>query len=73
MYIKWYIEFPQNNNQVYKIVIKMHIIQLLNDFKVYIQNYSVRICNINRAAVGREVQIANLSKEFFNVYRGSIQ
>ena len=35
------------------------IIELLNDFKVYIEQYFARICNINRAAVGREVDIAN--------------
>ena len=44
-------------------------IQLLNDFEVYIEKYFAKICKyINRAAVGREVDIANLSKTFFNVY-----
>ena len=51
-------------NQIIIII----IIQLLNDFSVYIEKYFAKICNINRVAVGREVDIANLSKIFFNVY-----
>ena len=49
------------------------IIQLLNDFKVYFEYYFARICNINRAAVGLEVDIANSSKILFNIYREIIQ
>ena len=40
----------------------------MKDFEVYIKKYFAKICIINRAAVGREVDIANLSKIFFNVY-----
>ena len=32
-----------------------NIIQLLNDFEVYIEKYFCEICNINRGAAGREV------------------
>ena len=36
------------------------------DFEVYIEKYLAKICNINRAAVGREVDIANF--QFGNEY-----
>ena len=56
------------NRVRYYFIIMRDNIQLLNDFEVYIEKYFAKICNINRAAVGREVDIANLSKTFSNVY-----
>ena len=55
------------------IIFAVFIIQLLDEFEVYIEKYFSRICKINRSAVGREVDIANSSKIFYNVYREIIQ